>query len=192
MKRILLCLAFTVVGFLSFAQCSIDSTQTDPGIYPDTLLPATVNQPYTQDITFVMITDTMGITITNFNIANITGLPVGMTWQCNNFVNGCNYNPSQSIYGCVNLSGTPLIAGVYNATVTVIATLQVLGDQTISYTLPFTVLPDTVSNPGFSMTNSSGCLPLSVTFVNNNPGQASYLWDFGNGIQSNLENPPVQ
>ncbi len=75
MKRILLCLAFTVVGFLSFAQCSIDSTQTDPGIYPDTLLPATVNQPYTQDITFVMITDTMGITITNFNIANITGLP---------------------------------------------------------------------------------------------------------------------
>jgi len=30
MKRILLCLAFTVVGFLSFAQCSIDSTQTDP------------------------------------------------------------------------------------------------------------------------------------------------------------------
>ena len=42
-------------------------------------------------------------------------------------------NPSQSIYGCVNLSGTPLIAGVYNATVTVIATLQVLGDQTISY-----------------------------------------------------------
>jgi len=192
MKRILLSLAFTITGFLAFAQCSIDSTQTDPGIYPDTLLPATVNQPYTQDITFVMITDTMGITITNFNIANITGLPVGMTWQCNNFANGCNYDPSQSIYGCVNLSGTPLIAGVYNATVTVIATLQVLGDQTISYTLPFTVLPDTVSNPGFSMTNSSGCLPLSVTFVTNNPGQASYLWDFGNGIQSTLENPPIQ
>lgn len=76
MKRILLCLAFIIVGFIANAQCSIDSTQTDPGIYPDTLLPATVNQTYTQDITFVMITDTMGITITNFNIAILQACPL--------------------------------------------------------------------------------------------------------------------
>src|SRR5690606_22364993 len=62
----------------------------------------------------------------------------------------------------------------------------------IPYTIPFIVVPDTVSNPGFSMTNSNGCAPLTVSFSNNDPGQSTYLWDFGNGIQSNLENPPSQ
>ena len=82
--------------------------------------------------------------------------------------------------------------GTYTLTVTVTATLQIVGNQIITYTLPFTVLPGVVNNPGFSMTNSSGCDPLTVTFQNNNPGQAAYLWDFGNGLQSTLENPPPQ
>jgi PKD repeat protein len=192
MKQFYTLLILALFSISAQAQCTIDSLQTTPGIYPDTLSPATVNQYYSQDITFVMITDTLGITITNFNIASITGLPVGMNWQCNNASNGCNYNPAASIYGCINLSGTPLIAGTYNATVTIVVTLQILGNQTISYSLPFIVVPDTVSNPGFAMTNSTGCAPLTVSFLNNDPGQAAYQWDFGNGIQSSLENPPSQ
>lgn len=191
-KRYALLILLLISSMAVHAQCSIDSTQTDPGIYPDTLQPAVANQFYNQDITFVMITDTLGLTINNFHLASVTGLPAGMTWQCNNFSNNCNYNPSVSIYGCVNLSGTPLVAGTYSVTVTVIATLQIVGDQTIPYTIPFIVVPDTVSNPGFSMTNSNGCAPLTVSFSNNDPGQSAYLWDFGNGIQSNLENPPSQ
>lgn len=191
-KRYALLILLLISSMAVHAQCSIDSTQTDPGIYPDTLQPAVANQFYNQDITFVMITDTLGLTINNFHLASVTGLPAGMTWQCNNFSNNCNYNPSVSIYGCVNLNGTPLVAGTYSVTVTVIATLQIVGDQTIPYTIPFIVVPDTVSNPGFSMTNSNGCAPLTVSFSNNDPGQSAYLWDFGNGIQSNLENPPSQ
>lgn len=191
-KRYALLMLLLISSMAVHAQCSIDSTQTDPGIYPDTLQPAVANQFYNQDITFVMITDTLGLTINNFHLASVTGLPAGMTWQCNNFSNNCNYNPSVSIYGCVNLNGTPLVAGTYSVTVTVIATLQIVGDQTIPYTIPFIVVPDTVSNPGFSMTNSNGCAPLTVSFSNNDPGQSAYLWDFGNGIQSNLENPPSQ
>lgn len=191
-KRYALLILLLISSMAVHAQCSIDSTQTDPGIYPDTLQPAVANQFYNQDITFVMITDTLGLTINNFHLASVTGLPAGMTWQCNNFSNNCNYDPSVSIYGCVNLSGTPLVAGTYSVTVTVIATLQIVGDQTIPYTIPFIVVPDTVSNPGFSMTNSNGCAPLTVSFSNNDPGQSAYLWDFGNGIQSNLENPPSQ
>lgn len=191
-KRYALLMLLLISSMAVHAQCSIDSTQTDPGIYPDTLQPAVANQFYNQDITFVMITDTLGLTINNFHLASVTGLPAGMTWQCNNFSNNCNYDPSVSIYGCVNLSGTPLVAGTYSVTVTVIATLQIVGDQTIPYTIPFIVVPDTVSNPGFSMTNSNGCAPLTVSFSNNDPGQSAYLWDFGNGIQSNLENPPSQ
>lgn len=190
MKKFLLIALATLFVFNAKAQCTIDYSQTAPGVYPDTLSTATVNQPYSQDITFVLITDTLGLTINNFQIVSITGLPVGITWQCNNFANGCNYNPSVSLYGCIGLSGTPLIAGTYNPVVTVIANVQIVGNQTITYSLPLIVLPDSSSNPGFSMNASSGCAPLTITFTNNNPGQAAYLWDFGDGIQSNLENPP--
>ena len=42
------------------------------------------------------------------------------------------------------------------------------------------------------MTNFSGCAPLTVDFINNNPALAAYSWDFGNGNVSNLENPSSQ
>ncbi len=174
------------------AQCTIDSTQTIPGVYPDTVADAVVFNAYSQDVTFVMITDTLGFTITNFQIAAITGLPAGISWVCNNSFNGCNYDPAINLYGCVNLSGIPLVSGSYIANVNVIATLSGLGDQSISYLLPMNVLPDTVGNAGFSMTNSSGCAPLTVSFINNVPGQTAYLWDFANGVNDTSENPVPQ
>ena len=42
------------------------------------------------------------------------------------------------------------------------------------------------------MVAGSGCSPIQVSFTNNNPGMASYLWDFGNGNMSNAENPTPQ
>jgi len=196
MKKFTNCFVFIALfifsASLATAQCTIDSTQTIPGVYPDTIAPAVANHPYSQDITFVMLTDTLGFTITNFQLAGITGLPLGITWVCNNAGNGCNYDPLVSLYGCINLSGLPLLAGTYMLDVTVVATLDGLGDQNINYPVPFTVLPDTVGNSGFSMINSSGCAPLTVTFTNNIPGQAGYLWDFGNTVTDTSENPGPQ
>ena len=196
MKHLFTCLIILLLfGFQSIesrGQCLIDSTQTGAGVYPDTLPVATAGQPYDIDITFVMITDTMGLTINNYQIANVAGLPVGLNWQCNNSGNGCNYDPSVSLYGCVDISGTPIVPGNYIMTVTVIADVQLVGAQTIPFDVPLTVLPGVVNNPGFSMLNSVGCDPLTVDFTNNNPGQAGYQWDFGNGLQSNLENPTPQ
>ena len=174
------------------AQCIIDSTQTAAGVYPDTLPDATAGQPYSIDITFVMLTDTLGLTIYNYQILSVAGLPVGLNWQCNAAAGGCNYDPSVSVYGCVLVSGTPLVAGTYTMTVTVVADVQLVGQQVIPFDVPLTVLPGVVTNPGFSMVNASGCDPLTVDFINNNPGQNAYLWDFGNGLQSTLENPPSQ
>jgi len=197
MKRTISCLLATLF-FLCFysgesrAQCLIDSTQTGAGIYPDTLPVATAGQPYDIDITFVMITDTMGLTINNYQIVSVVGMPVGLAWQCNNAGNGCNYDPAVSLFGCVDISGTPIVPGNYILTVTVIADVQLVGAQTIPFDVPMTVLPGTVTNPGFTMVNSAGCGPLTVDFINNNPGQLSYNWDFGNGNQSNLENPGSQ
>jgi PKD repeat protein len=192
LKRILLVLIIMIQCQSSWSQCVIDTTQTGAGIYPDTLPIAVAGQPYDVDVTFIMLTDTLGLTIYNYQIANVTGLPIGVSWQCNNFAIGCNYDPSITLYGCVDISGTPLFPGNYIMTVTVIADVQLAGNQVINFDVPLTVIPGTVSNPGFSMTNSIGCDPLTVSFQNNNPGQSAYLWDFGNGLQSNQENPPSQ
>ena len=63
--------------------CTIDYSYTQPGVYPDSLSTGYVSTPYSEDVTFVMILDTMGATITNFQILNIA-LPVGLSWQCDN------------------------------------------------------------------------------------------------------------
>jgi gliding motility-associated-like protein len=39
-------------------------------------------------------------------------------------------------------------------------------------------------------TNDSLCVPATVNFVNNTVNAVSYLWDFGDGTTSTLQNPP--
>jgi hypothetical protein len=182
------------VSLSSFSQiCTIDYSQTQTGLYPDTLPVGYVGQPYSEDITFVMPLDTMGYDFTNFYIMSVS-LPVGLNWQCNSSANNCNYNPQQDQHGCVNISGTPLLAGVYSVFVTVIADLTIVQGYPFQFQIYFEVLPSntTTSNNGFSMTGPTGCSPITVGFTNNNPGMLAYLWDFGNGNISTLENPVPQ
>lgn len=182
-----------VAGNYSQAQCSPNTIYTAPGIYPDTMPEGTVSVPYSEDITFVLPTDTSGFDFTNFEIVSIS-LPVGLNWVCNNNANGCNYNPQVNQYGCVNVSGTPLLAGDYNVTVSVMATLEVLGTFPTTFDVFMRVNPAEVvtTNDGFSMSGFSGCSPITVEFTNNNPGLLAYSWDFGNGNTSTLENPAPQ
>jgi hypothetical protein len=193
MKKIYLFLIICLPFFSEAQICTIDYTQTQTGIYPDTLPTGYVGQPYNTDITFVMPLDTMGYDFTNFYIMSVS-LPVGLSWECNNVANNCNYNPQQSQYGCVNISGTPLLAGVYPIYVTVIADLTVVQGYPFQFQIYMEVLPSNVStsNNGFSMTGAAGCSPITVDFTNNNPGQLAYAWDFGNGNTSSLENPVPQ
>jgi hypothetical protein len=154
---------------------------------------ATVSQSYNENITFVLPTDTSGFDFLNFEIISIS-LPVGLNWVCNNDANGCNYNPQDNIYGCVNVSGTPLLAGDYNITVSVLATLEIVGDVPTTFEVFMRVNPaqTNTTNDGFSMSGFSGCTPVTVEFTNNNPGLLQYAWNFGNGNQSAAENPAPQ
>ena len=150
------------------------------------------NQNYNQDLTFVLPMDTIVeiegfgenlIVFEDYHITSIS-LPIGLSWECNNSDNDCHYDPTITQYGCVNLYGTPLEYGDFNVDVTVIATHElswVVGPEEISFSLPLTILPNISANSGFAMTNFSGCAPLTVDFINNNPGLESYSWDFGNG-----------
>ena len=178
----------------NFAQvCDIDYSQTVVGIYPDTLPQGTVGQAYDADVTFVMPLDTMGYDFTNFKILSLS-LPVGLNWECNNSSNGCNYDPQVSQHGCVNVYGTPLLAGQYQVDVTVIADLTVASGYPFTFQVFLEILPNNVgtTNDGFSMNGSAGCNPITVEFTNNNPGLIYYTWDFGNGNTSNAENPNPQ
>jgi hypothetical protein len=140
-----------------------------------------------------MPTDTMGYNFTNFHILSVS-LPVGLSWQCNNAANNCDYNPQLSQHGCVHIGGTPLLAGQYTIDVTVIADLTVIQGYPFTFQIFMEVLPSTtnVSNNGFDMMGSSGCAPITVHFTNNNPGMLSYYWNFGNGNISLSENPVPQ
>ena len=194
MKVISLFLA--LISFsLAYTQCTIDNSYTQAGIYPDPLPDGYAGQPYSEDITFVMPTDTSGATINNFEIVSIA-LPVGLDWICNNVANGCNYNPQSNVYGCVNVFGTPLVAGVYDVEVSILVDVTASGQNIDNIAIPFfitlTIQTPAVGNSGFTSTPASGCIPLEVEFTNNNPGLLYYEWDFGNGQTSNLENPPMQ
>ena len=193
MKNLLACLSFCFFCSVHAQICNIDFSQTTTGIYPDTLPPGNVSQAYSSDITFVMPLDTLGYNFTNFHILSVS-LPVGLSWQCNNNLNNCDYNPQLSQYGCVHISGTPLLAGQYTIDVTVIADLTIVQDYPFTFQIYMEVLPSTtsVSNNGFEMTGSSGCAPITVNFTNNNPGMLSYFWDFGNGNISSNETPAPQ
>lgn len=193
MKNLLVILFICVFSSFRAQICSIDFNQTVTGIYPDTLPTGNVGQSYGTDITFVMPLDTMGYNFTNFHILSVS-LPVGLSWQCNNVANNCDYNPQVSQHGCVHISGTPLLAGQYTIDVTVIADLTVVQGYPFTFQIYMEVLPSTasVSNNGFDMIGSSGCAPITVNFTNNNPGMLSYLWNFGNGNISLSENPAPQ
>ena len=186
------------------AQCTIDYSYIPAGINYglsiDTLANGNVGQMYNEDITFFLPIDTvdngLNVTFTDFHIISIL-LPLGMTWECNNSTASCHYDPSITQYGCVNISGTPLISGNYIVDVNLIATHSlsaISGTENISFSLPLTIYPDTSlsSNLGFNMSSSVACNPATISFTNNNVGMLSYFWDFGNGNTSNLEQPVDQ
>ena len=191
------------VVFVS-AQCSIDYSyypvSANYGLDPDSLPDGYVGQFYDEDLTFFLPLDTLVgglfVTFEDFHITSIS-LPLGLTWECNNSVNSCHYDPVVTQYGCVKVSGFALIPGVYDIEVNLVAShdfSSIAGTENISFILPLEILPDTStsSNAGFAMSNPSGCAPITVSFTNNNTGMLSYFWDFGNGNTSNLDQPADQ
>ena len=179
----------------TLAQCTVDNSYTIAGIYPNPLPIGFAGQPYSEDITFVMPTDTSGATINNFEIVSIA-LPVGLSWICNNDANGCNYNPQNNVYGCINVYGTPILAGIYEVEVSILVDVTASGANIDNIPVPFFITLEiqtpAIGNSGFNSNPPVGCLPLEVDFTNNNPGLIYYEWDFGNGVTSNDENPGIQ
>ncbi len=219
MKRTLFLISFCV-GFLysigSLAQCpgcvtntGCTSNPAKPTICPTVMPDGYAMQLYDEDISFYLPTDftTQGhdVELFQLDILNVTGLPFGLSFQTSAYPDNIYYptsNPPATEHGCAKICGTPIMPGTYNITVFVLAHVHVtdLGGITQtsndSFILPITILPAAASNNGFAISNPYGCAPLSTTFTCNRPSNGNpnytYHWDFGNGNQSSLENPPAQ
>lgn len=106
---------------------------------------------------------------------NNTSTPatVGSTWS---FGNG-------TVSNLINPTISYNVAGTYS-----IKLVNSFGSCIDSIEKSITVLPKPSAQ--FSAINNIGCTaPLQVQFVNNSTGGVSYYWEFGDGNNSNLQNP---
>ncbi len=99
-----------LLSTLSYAQCTIDYSPTIPGTYPAVLPDGMVGTPYDEDLTILFPADSVGANYISFQI-NSVELPLGLTWECNNVVNNCEYNPQQDPFACIRIYGTPAESG---------------------------------------------------------------------------------
>lgn len=175
--------------------CIIDNTLTTPGIYPNNLPNGTQGQPYTTDVTFVMFPDTSGYTVNFFKILSVSGMPFGLSWECNNSSNNCQYDPAINIRGCVRICGTPMQTGSFTANVYVLTNLQTVGNFNSVQQMTIYIAPSAGGNSGFTFSPAQACDSATAEFnalIDGAPNPTSYTWQFGNGDSSNVKTPPVQ
>lgn len=199
--KVLSTIVFVFLSILSYAQCTIDYSQTTPGTYPAILPEGMVGTPYDEDLTILFPTDNSGTNYTLFQI-NSVELPLGLTWECSNEANNCKYNPQQDPFACIHIYGTPAESGQITVNITSHSELADNTEDTYTVTSDLKINPSSKTNVAFEMTPGSGCGSTDVDFSVINPinytpvsGQTTgitYSWEFGNGQMSNLENPPTQ
>lgn len=122
---LLLCVHFTYF----FAQsCTPDTSYTQVGIWPDTLLPGCVGAPYNQSLTIVFPKQiTLSGNVQNILSAEIVqsvGLPSSLQWQCGN--SNCMYAGGST--GCFSIVGTPDSVGIYPLAFVIQLTVQGLSN----------------------------------------------------------------
>lgn len=208
MKELFISLAALLLSAASvFANCPGCITELPAGLPEDTIFltaapDGQVGQAYVGDLSFRMPKTTTpvnasdpttpaGLPISSITISSVANVPPGLSWEANQDV----FEVNEETDGCVRFCGTPIIPGYYE--IEVIITAQVLfANRTSSFTLPMLILPGQSVSEGFTIDNISGCGELLAGFTNNLPSNGqdgySYIWDFGNGESSTLENPGPQ
>ena len=169
MKKLILCsLLYLASVQASFSQCTPNPQYADStfGFWPDLqagLPPAVLNIPYLQVIDFVIPTNTseiipgFPIPISQAILNNITGLPTGLIWQCNQ--SDCTYPGGDN--GCASLSGTTNdTPGIYPLTISLTVSTGLLGDipyevTDYSLTLNSTIGIDEQSKKIFTVSQNS-------------------------------------
>ena len=207
MKKILLFL-FVLNIFNINSQCVVDTEcaiePAFPNVCPINLPDGTVGEYYSEDISFYMpnqFSDSetgFEVVLDQVIVTNIVGLPLGLDIELSNPTG--IYNPSDSEFGCANLSGTPLVLGDYTITISIQANVTVVGvgisvDQLVNFDIYMTVNEGQGGNASFIYSPSTGCGSVEAEFealIGSDEYNVSYNWDFGNGFSSNQQFPPNQ
>lgn len=169
MKNLLLSLTISLGSIASVVaqSCTPGANFADStfGAWPDTtenFPPAYVGVAYTTDLNFKVPTNASdidpsypGFTIQSFVVDAVSGLPSGMTYSCN--ISNCTYSGGAN--GCAQITGTESVAGVYDVTIDITATLDFMGSP-IDVPYQFTGYKINVGNLGLieSVVN-----PISVS-----------------------------
>ncbi len=196
---------FFVLPFLpAQSGCPGCSVNVPAGLPVDTLylqpVPnGLVGEPYDEDISFrvpksttpvnaIDSTTPPGLPISKIEIVSVEGLPAGLFWEANQLV----FETATETDGCIKICGKPLEQDSFVLTVKLKATVLIF-TQEASFPMRMYIAPKTSATDGFTMTNYVGCGSAAVSFTNNIPSGGkpgfSYLWDFGDGDSSTLENP---
>lgn len=136
MKRFILTLfTLTFLFYMQgFAQCTPDPAYTDPGIHPpaDSISEVHRNVAYSEIITINIPGSFSGVTIDNITITDITGFPVGISYDCT--PSSCVF-PGGGSY-CIDINGTTSdTVGTYPLEIEGEGTVVILGQpSTMSLT----------------------------------------------------------
>jgi hypothetical protein len=168
------------------AQCDPDTTITSSGIYPATIPEACANLPYATVLTVNIPLDTMvsfppfgtfSIPIDSLVVDSVSGIPSGITFDC---------NPSSCVFlggtsNCILISGTASVADTFTVTVSTTTWVTVIGNV---LNLPTTVSYDFIVRPGMtntvSVTDASCGVNDGIATVNSTgAGPFTYLWSNG-------------
>lgn len=168
------------------AQCAIDSSITQSGIFPDTLVGTCVGIPYEETINIIIPPDTtaMGLSavIDSVVLDSVGGLPPGLNFFC--------LNGSCAIQGgtrsCVLLTGTPTTAGTYRVDLYTTSYIKIFGAPVIQtdtlvgfYNL--TINPALTTQISFT---GAACGVNDGTATVTPSGTAPYTYLWSNGVMA--------
>jgi hypothetical protein len=172
-----LLLSILLLSFVSltntFSQCVPNTTITTPGIYPDSatgLAVGVVGQPYSQVLQVRVPLDTMTSlgrkTIVNLQLLSLTALPPGLTYAC--LPTNCTFPGNSN--GCVIISGTPTLAGVFFAKGFVKGTVLLgVGSLTQSQTDSLNYYSITINNTATGLAQQGSSQGFSIGQNSPNP-----------------------
>lgn len=176
-------------GCLANIDCTADPAY--PTLCPTQPPDATAGETYAADITFWLpnnFTDPgtgFNVDFMLMTITGVSGLPYGLDITYSD-AQGI-YHPQENQYGCARICGTPISAGTYTVTISIIAGVEYNGfpiNAVKQFPLTLVVQPGTSSNTSFSFTPTTGCGTADVQFnalIDGQGAPVTYAWDFGNG-----------
>ena len=162
-----------------------------PTVCPQQAPSAVAGVPYDEQLTFWIpptFTDPntgFQVTVQEVRVTNVSGVPLGVEYQTD--APDQVYFPQVAPHGCVRVCGTPVVPGLYTATVSVDADVVLSGiTLTVPQSLGFSleVLPGTGGNSGFTFSPTFGCAPLSVdlqALIGGAGLNVIHQWTLGNG-----------